>query len=478
MSVAADSTLSAAAQQKIKDITQQMMSGNLSLADANSQANAIRSNAGANYTASAKGATVYNSGASSTTGSSSGTGSSYTENIAADSGLSSPQLSQIQSYRDQAKAGLISWDQANQAANAVRMAAGGYTVDKSGNASYLQQYQYPDFQSFLDATGYNQYSAKTQAAIQAAVNSAISGYQNQIDTTNTDSAELARQAYIAKMLGQKNLDQQLSASGYAGGMADSQKIQTEANYQNNLTTIENQRLATIKELQTAITQAQLSGDQQTADQLASELQNAQSQWASYVQNQNSLNASVASDNKSAAYTKAWNLLQMGQMPDSSTLEQAGISQTEAIAARTYYANLIAQQNASTAGTTSAAKTTGSTTKASSSTAKTSSSSYNNGVLTTDQVKQLQRYLGVTADGAWGSNSSKAADGMTADEAWAAYKSQVVNGSGLSDSAQSLRTQFGYSYLTQANKVSMIEQALKSGKITESDADALMSYIGY
>ena len=87
------------------------------------------------------------------------------------------------------------------------------------------------------------------------------------------------------MLGQKNLDQQLSASGYAGGMADSQKIQTETNYQNNLNSIEQQRLATVKELRSAISQAQLSGNQQMAESLSSYLQNLQSQWNSYMQNQ-------------------------------------------------------------------------------------------------------------------------------------------------------------------------------------------------
>lgn len=65
--------------------------------------------------------------------------SGYTESIAADAGLNPAQLAQIQSFRDQAKAGLISWDQANQAANAVRMGAGGYTVDKSGNVTRVTQ---------------------------------------------------------------------------------------------------------------------------------------------------------------------------------------------------------------------------------------------------------------------------------------------------------------------------------------------------
>lgn len=43
--------------------------------------------------------------------------------------------------------------------------------------------------------------------------------------------------------------------------------------------------------------------------------------------------------------------------------------------------------------------------------------YNNGNLTTDQVKELQEYYGVTQDGKWGQNSMEAAGGLSADEAW-------------------------------------------------------------
>lgn len=50
----------------------------------------------------------------------------------------------------------------------------------------------------------------------------------------------------------------------------------------------------------------------------------------------------------------------------------------------------------------------------------SGGSYDNGGLTTSQVKQLQQKLGVNADGKWGIQSSKAAGGLTADEAWKKY----------------------------------------------------------
>ena len=48
-------------------------------------------------------------------------------------------------------------------------------------------------------------------------------------------------------------------------------------------------------------------------------------------------------------------------------------------------------------------------------------SYFNGKLTNEQVKQLQKYYGVSQDGKWGTNSKKAAGGLTADQAWAKYQ---------------------------------------------------------
>ena len=54
--------------------------------------------------------------------------------------------------------------------------------------------------------------------------------------------------------------------------------------------------------------------------------------------------------------------------------------------------------------------------------KPSTPSYDNGSLTTAQVKELQRWYGVSADGQWGAGSKKAAGGRTADEAWAYYQS--------------------------------------------------------
>lgn len=195
----------------------------------------------------------------------------------------------------------------------------------------------------MEAMGYDAYASQTQAAIQASVQNAINQYNQQIQDTSDETEELARQAYIAKMLGQKNLDQQLAANGYAGGMADSQRIATETNYQNQLNDLEMQKAATIRELQNAITSAQLSGDMQTAQELASYMQQVQSQWNSYVMNQQAManqnywnqveldnqnywnQQSLNAQNQETAYAQVMSLLQNGYTPSAELLAAAGLS---------------------------------------------------------------------------------------------------------------------------------------------------------
>ena len=353
-------------------------------------------------------------------------GPGYTEEFAADANLSQETLDKIQGFREQAKEGLITWSQANAAANALRAAEGGYTLDMSGNQTWIRppEVEIPSFQDFLDQMGYDQYSAATQQRIQAAVDQAVSGYNAQIEETNRDSDQLARQAYVAKMLGQKNLDQQLSAAGYAGGMADSQRIQTETNYENNLQSIEEQRLAVIAELERAIRDAQLTGDLQGAQELQAYLQQMQQSWLGYVQNQQAIqnsdywnqrqmqnsnywnNQQLSADEKNTAYNRALELLSFGIMPGEDVLTQAGLSQQEAAAIRD---RLTAEQTAVTrsSGTSSGSGTRGAAT------------GYDNGSLTADQVKEIQQYMGVTPTGMWDGSSAKAAGNLTADEAWRA-----------------------------------------------------------
>lgn len=326
----------------------------------------------------------------------------------------------------------------------ISQAAKAYIQQKRAEqeAAQLPTGKYDSFQEYLGDTGYDDYADQMKSAIQASVDQAVKGYQGQIDTTNEQSDDMARQAWVAKRLAEKNLGQQLSASGYAGGMADSQKISLESNYQGQLTEIEKQRLQTVKDLEAAITNAQLTGDMQTAQQLATMLQQIESEWNSYVQSQKQMDASnywnqkqldnqnywkeqeMATQNKGDAYTRALTLISQGFMPDDETLTAAGITRAAA-------QQKLDQQLAVAGGTGSDEYTPRKTP---------ASGGYNNGSLTMDQVKQLQQALGVTADGLWGSRSQQAAGGLTADQAWAALVQDRTpaagGGSGFSSMAYS------------------------------------------
>lgn len=331
----------------------------------------------------------------------------------------------------------------------------------------VNPYQYGTFEEFLSDMGYDTYADATQQAIRAAVQQAISGYNQQIEDTNEDSKELARQAYVNMMLGGKNLDQQLAAGGYAGGMADSQRIALQANYENDLNSLERQRVATINELQRAITNAQLTGDMQTAQELASYLQQIQGQWNNYVTNQQAMandnywrQQSIDADNQARAREMALMIMQSGNMPDDETLSAAGISRVQAQA--------LLGTTGQTIPTTNPVRRTG--------------GGYNNGGLTRQQVAEMQNYLGVTADGLWGSNSRNAAGGLTADEAWAAYQ-QALGGQqapavqipdGIIAEVQSRLMAEGYS---TERLISILDTLVARGRITEDQAAAIAANYG-
>lgn len=100
-------------------------------------------------------------------------------------------------------------------------------------------------------------------------------------------------------------------------------------------------------------------------------------------------------------------------------------------------------------------------------------SYSNGSLTNQQVKQLQKYYGVSQDGKWGANSKKAAGGLTADQAWAKYQG---GGSGSSNYGNIRRTITGY--MSQGN-YAKAQSYLKSNwnSLTEAQQKELSAMFG-
>jgi hypothetical protein len=100
-------------------------------------------------------------------------------------------------------------------------------------------------------------------------------------------------------------------------------------------------------------------------------------------------------------------------------------------------------------------------------------SYSNGSLTNQQVKQLQKYYGVSQDGKWGTNSKKAAGGLTADQAWAKYQGGK---SGSSNYGNIRRTITGY--MSQGN-YAKAQRYLKSNwnSLTEAQQKELSAMFG-
>ncbi len=153
-----------------------------------------------------------------------------------------------------------------------------------------------------------------------------------------------------------------------------------------------------------------------------------------------------------------------------------------------------------AGTTGTAKT-----GSKSSGKKSGKSSYSNGSLTNEQVKQLQKYYGVTADGKWGTNSKKAAGGLTANQAWAKYQgthktATKTNSAGVKATGTNYATiaknsaagVYGPRYGAEMNKLqamfsrgannaelaSEVKRAMQAGEINEAGAETFGALFGW
>ncbi len=125
-----------------------------------------------------------------------------------------------------------------------------------------------------------------------------------------------------------------------------------------------------------------------------------SDWDNYTKDYQEGRDTIKDQNDS--YDKLAGLISStGYKPTADELKAAGMSEAQANALRNAY--------------DTGAKTTGGNDKGN------NPSEYDNGKLTTSQVKMLQKALGVTVDGKWGDNSFEAAGGLTADEALKAYQ---------------------------------------------------------
>ena len=213
-------------------------------------------------------------------GGSSGSSGGYSGSGYNNGGLSADQVRQMQEYYGTTADGL--WGANSKAA------AGGMSAAEAWNAyreALAQDELNGDmsWENFLDRMGGTDYEQRLRDAVNAQVQQAVNDYDRQIEQAGTSHEEAARRAYINKMLSQRNMEQELAASGVYGGMADSQRIAAEADYQNDLTDLETQYNDTMAQLRQAITAARLSGDAQIAEQMANYLSQVQSEYRNYLQ---------------------------------------------------------------------------------------------------------------------------------------------------------------------------------------------------
>lgn len=227
-------------------------------------------------------------------------------------GLSDSQIKEMQNYYGVTADGM--WgSKSSSAAGGLRATDAWNAYQESlsgqgyGDYDYDSGYDYSGPMSYADylrRVGGDDYQAAVQAAIEAQVQAATDQYNSQIESAGKDYEENARRAYISKMMSQRNMDQELAANGVYGGMADSQRIASETDYENNITDLTNQYQATIGQLQQAITSAKLAGDAQAAEAMANYLSQVQAQYASYLQNERSIQAEVDMFNRQLAAQQA------------------------------------------------------------------------------------------------------------------------------------------------------------------------------
>lgn len=262
---------------------------------------------------------------------------------------------------------------------------------------------------------------------------------NGLNTGTTGQAALAQDVVLQQNLSQIDREQAEKTAAI-----DLQRSQLDTEYRN------------------AIAKAEATGDAELANALYEEYVRQQNLYAKYGGQ-----TGGSGSGSSGGSTVVKPTLTASQV--QSALKN-GIVTDDVISAFDYYYGQGAYDSLYgtgrlTAGTTGTAKTGGSTGK--------KKGSYSNGSLTNQQVKQLQKYYGVSQDGKWGTNSKKAAGGLTADQAWAKYQGGK---SGSSNYGNIRRTITGY--MSQGN-YAKAQRYLKSNwnSLTEAQQKELSAMFG-
>lgn len=298
--------------------------------------------------------------------------------------------------------------------------AGNVPVQNPGTAQTGMSFDIGDGSDYL-----KELYAKKVAAELAALKSA---YEKNTATLDASRAQIAPVYDIARnsaanqnALSRGAFQEMAVANGLNTGTTGQAALAQDVVLQQNLSQIDReqaektaaidlQRSQIDTEYRNAIAKAEATGDAELANALYEEYVRQQNLYAKYGGQ-----TGGSGSGSSGGSTVVKPTLTASQV--QSALKN-GIVTDDVISAFDYYYGQGAYDSLYgtgrlTAGTTGTVKTGSSTGK--------KKGSYSNGSLTNQQVKQLQKYYGVSQDGKWGANSKKAAGGLTADQAWAKYQ---------------------------------------------------------
>ena len=419
--------LSALDRSKIQEIRNRLQRGEITGDQANQAANAIR--AGYGYTIDKNGY-VTDSGALSSVNDlrrrlgldnspESAELAYYRYLMGTDTSPSAQVNGKVQSFGDYlaANGGTQAGTPAYGQQRVTDISAGNVPVQKPGTVQTGMSFDIGDGNDYL-----KELYAKKVAAELAALKSA---YEQNTATLDASRAQIAPVYDIARnsaanqnALSRGAFQEMAVANGLNTGTTGQAALAQDVVLQQNLSQIDReqaektaaidlQRSQLDTEYRNAIAKAEATGDAELANALYEEYVRQQNLYAKYGGQ-----TGGSGSGSSGGSTVVKPTLTASQV--QSALKN-GIVTDDVISAFDYYYGQGAYDSLYGTGKLTAGKPSGS-----GSTGK-KKGSYSNGSLTNQQVKQLQKYYGVSQDGKWGANSKKAAGGLTADQAWAKYQ---------------------------------------------------------
>jgi hypothetical protein len=353
------------------------------------------------------------------------------------------------------------------------ISAGNVPVQNPGTAQTGMSFDIGDGSDYL-----KELYAKKVAAELAALKSA---YEKNTATLDASRAQIAPVYDIARnsaanqnALSRGAFQEMAVANGLNTGTTGQAALAQDVVLQQNLSQIDReqaektaaidlQRSQLDTEYRNAIAKAEATGDAELANALYEEYVRQQNLYAKYGGQTGGSGGSSSSGSTVVKPT-----LTAGQV--QSALKN-GIVTDDVISAFDYYYGQGAYDSLYGTGKLTAGKPSGS-----GSTGK-KKGSYSNGSLTNEQVKQLQKYYGVSQDGKWGTNSKKAAGGLTADQAWVKYQGGGSSGSGNGGNYGNIRRTIT-GYMSRGN-YAKAQSYLKSNwnSLTEAQQQEISNLFG-